>query len=735
MNNATLMEQFHSASCMRQAGRMDDARQIYEQILAAYPRHAPSLYYLSILFSNAGRRDEAVELLRRAIVIEPVQAAYHYELGNLLNDQGATDLAQALYQRAIDLKPDFFQAHNQIGLLYQKSERIDDSERHFRDAVHFGPNYAKAHNNLGNVLRTKKALDEAIACFQEALRIQPDYFIAYVNLGEVLQQQGRVDEAAENYAKAIHIKPNEFDPYVKLGMALIAATKLEAAEVVLRQALALKPDDAWALVNIAYSLKEQGKLDEALMAYEKAMKRDEILLVAAIGANLSLPPIYSSEDEIFAARKRYSEGLERLRKNAHLYKRRSSQAMTLIWGNFLLAYQGLNDRDLQKSYGEFLADLLRSDAPEFFEPMELKVELTGRRLRIGILSSFLRTCTVGSYFKSWITSIDKSRLEIFVYFTGHAQDAVSKEIADASDHFVHLVGLTPGIARRVKSDALDILVYPEIGMDAGVCTLAALRLAPVQCAAWGHPTTTGYPNIDYYFSSALMEPQNAADHYTEKLVLLDGLGTCYTQPAMPEPASRAEFGLPDDRTLYLCPQSLFKIHPGNDEVLVSIVEGHHKATLVFFQGMFTETTNIFVQRLVKLFEARGIDKAERVKILPRLQHADYLKVNRLCDVMLDTLYWSGGNTSLDALACGLPIVTLPGELMRGRQSFGMLSAMGLTELIAHDKQEYLCIALRLGHDSEWRQQISRRIEENTHRIFGKTESIRDLERFFLSFAP
>jgi protein O-GlcNAc transferase len=735
MNEATINEQMRAAAGMRQAGRTADARRVYEQILAANPMHAPSLFYLSSMVAADGRPSEAIEMLRRAITIEPNQAAYHYELGNLLSVRGTVDAALSCYLRALELKPNFFQASNQAGLMYQRRGENEQAERHFRDAVRANPNYAKGLNNLGNVLKAKKELKEALQCFEAAVKVQPDYYPAYVNLGETLEWQGRVEEASDNYAKAIQLRPNEFYPYVKLGMTLVVETKLEEAEVIMRRALELKPDDVGALVNLGYALKEQGKYEEALVFYERATKQNEQLLVAAIGANLSLPPIYKDENEIHAVRKRYSEGLDRLRANAHLYKQRPMQALTLVWGNFLLAYQGLNDCDLQRRYGEFLGDLLRNDAPEFFEPMELKVE-PGRRIRVGILSSLFRSCTVGSYFKSWITALDKSKIELFVYFTGHGPDIVTKEIQDASDHFMHLVGRTPGIARRVKQDALDILVYPEIGMDAGVCTLASLRLAPVQCAAWGHPTTSGYPNIDYYFSSALMEPPNAAaEHYTEKLVLLDGLGTCYKQPPVPEGQSRADFGLPEDRTLYFCPQSLFKIHPRNDEVLVSIVERDPKATLVFFQGMFTESTNIFMRRLERLFDARGIAKTGRVKLLPRLGHAEYLSVNRVCDVMLDTLYWSGGNTSLDALACGLPIVTLPGEMMRGRQSYGMLTAMGIPELIARDTDDYIEIALRLGQDSAWREQISQRIKDSTHRIFGKTEPIRDLERFFTSFMP
>jgi predicted O-linked N-acetylglucosamine transferase (SPINDLY family) len=95
--------------------------------------------------------------------------------------------------------------------------------------------------------------------------------------------------------------------------------------------------------------------------------------------------------------------------------------------------------------------------------------------------------------------------------------------------------------------------------------------------------------------------------------------------------------------------------------------------------------------------------------------------------MLDTLHWSGGNTSLDALACGLPIVTLPGAFMRGRQSAGMLGLLGLPELIARDRADYLAIAARLGGDADWRRECALRIRAGQHRLFDVPDAIAALQ--------
>jgi protein O-GlcNAc transferase len=259
-----------------------------------------------------------------------------------------------------------------------------------------------------------------------------------------------------------------------------------------------------------------------------------------------------------------------------------------------------------------------------------------------------------------------------------------------------------------------------------------MRLAPVQCAGWGHPVTSGHKNIDYYFSSAVMEPDNAELHYSEKLILIEGLGTYYSKPVLPTPARRTDFALPEGKTLYLCPQSLFKIHPDNDAQLAHILERDPNGVIVLFAGRHPNITNALLARLAQALGALGMEPQGRSIILPSMAHDDYLRVNMLCDVMLDTLHWSGGNTTLDALACGLPVVTLPGEFMRGRQSYGMLKCMGLNELIAKDQDDYVEIAIKIGTDSTWRQQVVQRIIASRHRIFEMETSLRQLESFYHS---
>jgi predicted O-linked N-acetylglucosamine transferase (SPINDLY family) len=100
--------------------------------------------------------------------------------------------------------------------------------------------------------------------------------------------------------------------------------------------------------------------------------------------------------------------------------------------------------------------------------------------------------------------------------------------------------------------------------------------------------------------------------------------------------------------------------------------------------------------------------------------------------MIDTVHWSGGNTSLDALASGLPVVTTPGALMRGRQSQAMLDIVGVPELVARNPEALVATAVRLGRDPAERRALSERIALGRESLFERDEPIRALEAFLES---
>ena len=699
---------------------------------------AVTLQQAAALARQTGNLERALAYLDQAIVLNPQESRNYFLRGLTLEDLHRPDEAIASLQNAIRVKPGYAEAYNNIGIILHDQKRFEQAAANFRDAIHHKPDYPGAFNNLGTSLRVLGDFTGAQQQFAQAALLKPDYALAHYNLGIAYLDMGQLNQAETSFSHVLRLKPDHVQAYNYLGSVQHQLGKLDEAEASFTHAAQMKPGKNGAELNkLARVFWEQGRIEQTLAAYRQAQTLIPHELKSALGALLSLSAIYRNQIDLLEARQRFAIGLKILHANIpHFISHNQPEKLLdeLRWSNFYLAYQGLDDKSLQIDYAHFVAAMLGNIAPQFMQP-RVKKDAAGRRLRIGYLSSFFRNCTVGMYFRSWITRLNREQFEIFVYHTRPETDPVTQKIADACDHFRHLVAgtVSPGsIAKTVLTDDLDILVYPELGMDNTSFLLAAMRLAPVQCAGWGHPVTSGHENIDYYFSSAAMEPDNAELHYSEKLILIEGLGTYYSKPVLPTPARRADFALPEGKTLYLCPQSLFKIHPDNDALLAHILERDPDGVIVLFAGRHPNITNAFFSRLAQTLRARGLEPQGRGIILPSMAHDDYLRVNMLCDVMLDTLHWSGGNTTLDALACGLPVVTLPGEFMRGRQSYGMLKCMELDELIAKDQDDYIEIAIKIGTDSAWRQQVVQRIIASSNSIFNMEKSLRQMESFYHS---
>ena len=231
------------------------------------------------------------------------------------------------------------------------------------------------------------------------------------------------------------------------------------------------------------------------------------------------------------------------------------------------------------------------------------------RLRVGFASAFFHVGTVGRYFCNWVTDLDRERFEVYVYHLFPGFDEVALAIRDRADHFRSYGGSRARptiVAPDIRADLLDVLIYPELGMDVTSFALAALRLAPRQYAAWGHPVTTGHPTIDGFFTCAAMEPDGCEAHYTEKLIKLPGIGTRYFRPTVPQDADRRQLGLPDDRKLLLCPQSLFKIHPDNDDLFARVLADNPDALLILFAGRHPAITDQYMRRLTRACDRHGL---------------------------------------------------------------------------------------------------------------------------------
>src|SRR5580658_9411849 len=191
----------------------------------------------------------------------------------------------------------------------------------------------------------------------------------------------------------------------------------------------------------------------------------------------------------------------------------------------------------------------------------------------------------------------------------------------------------------------------------------------------------------------------------------------------------AELG-PGDAIFYWCCQALFKYLPRWDWVFPRIAAAVPDACFVFVKyARGDAVTAVFRERLGAAFAAAGLEADRYCRFVAPLDMARFRAVGRSADVFLDSLGWSGCNTTLEALANDLPVVTMAGELMRGRHTTAILTMIGMPDMIARTPEEYAELAIGLGRDPEARQNLRRRIARDKHRLYRDPEAVDGLARY------
>src|SRR5262249_13647514 len=520
----------------------------------------------------------------------------------------------------------------------------------FRRAIALAPGNAVAHLQLGLAFWRRGDAAPAVALAERAARLDPKLAAAHGALGSMLRSLGRIAEAVASLRAALAINAEDAAACFHLGMCLSAMDGKELQEGLhyLRRAIALAPRNGAAHRQLAWALAEAGRREEARAAYRAALDIFPEDAVLRFGATMAALPIVA-EDAAAAERCRadYAAALTDLeaffarRRAAGLAPAQAREDAEAVGTAqpFFLAYQGRDDRALQARYGSVVADIMGAAYPQWANAPAVTPPGPGEPIRVAIVSGHLRGHSVLKIpVWGWVSLMDRRRFRLFGYHTCPHADGETARVRRAFARFVQGPLALERWCEAIKADAPHVVIFPEIGMDPVTPRLAALRLAPVQLTSWGHPSTSGFPTIDYFLSSELMEPPDADAHYTERLVRLPNLGIAYVPPLIAgSSVTREALGLRPDAVVFWCCQHLPKYLPEFDRVFARIARQVENARFLFIASpRGEEVTERFRRRLARAFAAEGLDVARHVAMLGRLSTADFVGVARVCDVFLDS---------------------------------------------------------------------------------------------------
>lgn len=725
---------FFLGSVFFEQGKWDMAVSIFKTAIIIDPAYAQAFANIGLTLFNIGSHDQAAVALQRAISLNPDSADTYNNLGSALHAQGKFEEAIAVFRRGLVVAPGAERLHGNLGLSLHAFAKLEGAIRHYREALTLNPDLTQTYFHLGNALFAQREMQEAIAAFKAFLHREPHRPEACINLGNAFLETGDATAALASFEQALEIDPDCAVAHYGKGIAFRSLAQTEEAETCLQQAVEIDPDLLAAHSSLAVLLCNEGKLEAAAKSYLRVLEIEPQNEGARWTlAVLKIPAIADTIEEVMASRQKFSHAVDDLRErmNAGEMAMRDLDACNLL--PFYLTYQEENNRDLLAAHGALRARLAEAWAGQHLSPV--LPECSGKKLRVGIVSAhIIKNHSVWiAIVKGWFDHLDPERFELHTFYTGTLKDEETTWASKRSASFEmgnKEFGQWAGI---IQEKRVDVLIYPEIGMDLLTAKLASMRLAPIQVATWGHPETSGLSTIDYFLSAEDLEPPNAQDNYTEKLILLPQLG-CHYYPAKVKSvdpdliALRVNPSVP----LLLCPGSPFKYAPQYDAVFTEIAQRLGKCQFIFFSGHLPALNEKLRARLQSAFEKADLNFDEYCVILPWLNKPLFYGLMKLVDVFLDTIGFSGFNTAIQALECDLPIVTREGRFMRGRLASGILRRMGLSELVASDEAKYVDLVVKLVQDASYRNAMRQRIASSRSILFHDVSSIRALEAFLIS---
>lgn len=751
-----------------QKGESDKAIELIRRAIAINPDHPHYHTNLGVALQVVGETDEAVKEYRSAVAIHGAAADAHGNLGHLLKDLGRHEEAVESYEAAIEHNPAVRSVHKQLATLYLHFKRHEEAAELFARYLETAPDDAEARNNYGCVLGALGRHEEAERQYRRAHELEPDSIEICRNLGNTLIQLGRKPEGevflaqglshaelavdqlrrhahellqAENCAAAIPIllrlaeldpddadlendlgsclgkqgktleailhfrRATELDPqnstyFANLGAAHSAINQFTAAVDALSKAVELDPQAAVAHANLCLALKNAGRVDEAnLYSHMAALlpewePRMQPALLAPFRATCDFDGIAELGDIVGVCEEHVDP-------------------ISLL-GVFLNLLPMANDirsdkriSDLHKKYGAAVMERVEHNPL----PQRNTRPATGP-IRIGFLSSDLRSHVVAKFIKPFFDNYDRERFEIHCYSLWDLpNDRVQTELRERSTSFNIVLQLSDReIAERIRQDGLDFLIDLNGATQNSHLEALAYQPAAVQMTWLGYPHTTGIPVIDYMLVDSLVKP-TVEGHWAETPLVLPRSWVCFTDfPEVPicDEIPMARNGIVTFGQM----NASYKLTPSVIEMWARVLGAVAGSRFLFVRP---EMNSPVVQtNLAREFAKHGIGAERLFFIANEAGQSSHFEHYNEIDICLDTFPATGGTTTCDTLWMGVPLVSLVGDAMHQRLSHALLHHAGVGGLSVDSADAYFAKAVELAGDparlAEYRRTLRDRVK-------------------------
>ena len=415
---------------------------------------------------------------------------------------------------------------------------------------------------------------------------------------------------------------------------------------------------------------------------------------------------------------------------------------------FGLTYHSSNNSTLLGLLGQFYKGLLELSFPS------IPVQVTQQRSqqstkKIGFIARTFNNhavCRISLGLIEKLSAYADIDLYIYTIDITNNQNQFSKRILAAAKtvRIIHPSQFTETVT-QIRNDSIDTLVVIDSFMDIYTYCVGLYRCAPLQLTTWGHPDTSGSPNIDNYISSRYFEKQ-VDNIYYEKPYIMNSLSFYYYDlkntfnfdaiemfKDVPQDALRKELGISTNGTetphIYGIISSMFKFHPSFDCIINAILHYDKNAYILLIRGVHED---LYLRVIDRLNRTILDDNKPRIITVPyQTIPFSYEKLLLSCDVILDTSPFGGCISTYDAFNCNKCVLTLPGNKLYGRFTQGLYKFMEdknnsqgtFTDLIAKNEDNYVELALKIAAYPAFRRTLEKKIAEMKHVLYENQEAV------------
>ncbi len=577
--------------------------------------------------------------------------------------------------------PRSVQQHLSAGIAHHRAGRLREARSCFDRARRAAPHLFEANYLSGAAALQQGKHEIAEPLLAKAGKLNGKSAACAQAHGAALARLGRFEEAEKVVRKALSLQSNLPEGWDTLGYILKARGDLEGAIASHRRAVEVKPGYALGWHHLGLALLHSGKAVESLDCQDRALELSPRLVKAHYGRALALQNCHRLAEAVSA----YDRVLSA--EPNHL----SARSYRLMALNYLPEWSPALLFREHEAFGRVV-----SDEPDTGYSQAVDLD---RPLRVAFLSPDFRTHSVAYFIEPILAYLNAEQFSVMLYHDHFTEDHTTDRLRKRALVWRNFVGLSDhSVAELISEDSPDVLF--DLAGHTGMNRLALLgrRLAPVQISYLGYPNTTGLKTMDYRFVDSITDPVGKVDDWhTESLVRLPATAWSYAPPdTAPLPTPTREdapitFGSFNNPAKISAPllsawSRLLAEVPGSRLCLKG--RGLDQAALV---GPLHE-------QMVRV----GID-LKRVEFLDRTVDLEgHLASYRGIDVALDTYPYHGTTTTCEALWMGVPVVTLLGDRHANRVGASLLHAVGHSEWIAEEWDEYVAIAAQLAHQREKR---------------------------------